>query len=100
MQGEKPTTSLVNPFSNKVSGIILLKLLNVLKRIMPLSIGHCTTVEPDIYQICFAIHFLSGIGNENDIVYVRAMQVKVFFRSIDMLKMRCVHEACLNGLLN
>ena len=80
MESEEPSTSLVYALGNKIGGIefTAVEALFILKRIMDLGIWHCTGIEPYVDKVCFAVHFTTGFGYENDVVDIRTVEVNLF----------------------
>ena len=77
MKREEPATRLVDPFSNKVSGVDLacVEGLLILERVMDLCVRHGAGVEPYVDEVRLAFHRAPCGGDEHDVVHVRAMQV-------------------------
>ena len=72
VQREEPTACLVHTFGDEVrcAGQVC-----VLERIVVLCIRHRAAVEPNIDEVQLTLHRLTARRNEDDSVYVRAVQV-------------------------
>ena len=95
MQCEEPATSLVNALVDEVSreelrrdshafvvavnkslAILLCAARHLtLKRIVELCVRHRTRVEPNVDEVALAVHRLTLVVNEYDIVYIRTVEV-------------------------
>ena len=77
MKREEPATRLVDPFSDKVSGVdfACVEGLLILERVMDLCVRHSAGVEPYVDEVRLALHRAPCGGDEHDVVHVRAMQV-------------------------
>ena len=56
-------------------GYALVYQFSVLKRIVYLSVGHGTGVEPHVYEVALSLHLLSCRAYKEYIVHVRPVQV-------------------------
>ena len=77
MEGEEPSAGLVNTFGNEIRRINLtvVKCLFILKGIMNLRIRHRARVKPYVDKVFFALHWLSGSRNKDDVIDIRTMEV-------------------------
>ena len=77
MEREEPATRLVDPFGDKVSGVDLacVEDLLILERVMDLCVRHGARVEPYVDEVRLTLHRAPCGGDEHDVVHVRAMQV-------------------------
>ena len=82
---------MVHSFCNVIRREVGRKDVLVFKRIMPLGIRHRTGVKPHVDQVGFAEHFFSLWGNQDDLVYIRTVQVQFLARIRGGS-----HEACSN----
>ena len=82
MQGEEPSTSLVDTLGNKVGREELIEAVGILERIVTLCVRHSTRIEPNIDQIALATHWLALRRYEHDAVYIWFMQVDALGRVV------------------
>ena len=104
MQCEEPTTCLIDSLVDKVSGesFLLINSILIFKWIVNLCIRHRTRIEPNVDQVCFTLHWLTRLADQNNIINVRTVQVYfvvVFLRHISWHKALVfqwiwLHEAC------
>ena len=110
MQGEEPSASLVHALGDEV-GRIEFALVNeffVLKRVVQLSIGHCSTVKPHVDQVKLALHGFACVAHQCDVVNIRAMNVYlvvVFLAVVTrneafLLEWITSHHACCDSFFN
>ena len=99
MEGEEPSTRLVDAFSDEVGGIddALVEGFTILKRIVNLSVWHGTAVEPDVDEVEFTMQRLSALAHEDDVVDIRTVQINAV---VVLLTHIAGHEALgLKGIL-
>ena len=77
MQRKEPAARLVDTFGDEVGGIdcAVIEFVLMLERIVDLSIGHGTGVEPHVDQVGLALHRLSRWRNKDNVVNIRTVQV-------------------------
>ena len=75
MKGKEPPSCLIDSLGNEVRGEMGVKSILVLKRIVPLRVGHRPRVKPNINEVWFAIHRLPIRRYKNDIIHVGAMDI-------------------------
>ena len=73
MKGIEPSPRLVHSFRYKIRR----RPERVLSEIPQafLSVWHRARIEPHVYQIAFAFHFLAGSGNKENIVHIRTVEI-------------------------
>ena len=79
MQREEPTACLVHTFGDEVGRIYLaaVQQLLVLERVVNLRVWHGAGVEPYVNQVAFASHRLSVLGDKDNVVHIRTVQVNL-----------------------
>src|ERR1044072_20370 len=82
MQGVEPATGLIHAFADKVCREILIENVLVLKGIVPLRIRHGAAVKPYVYQVGLTMHGLAAGAHQDDLVYIRFMQVQDTFMQV------------------
>ena len=77
MQSKEPAAGLIHALVDEVGGerLVLVNQVAILERIVNLGIGHRAGVEPNVYQVGFALHLLATCGAKEDIIDIRPMQV-------------------------
>ena len=77
MERKEPATSLVNTLGDEIGGIYLTRIEEflILEGIMDLSVRHGTGIEPNVDQVSFTLHRIARLGDEDDIVDVRTVDV-------------------------
>ena len=77
MQSEEPSTCLVNTLVDEVGGECLTLVYHflILKRIVDLCVRHRTRVKPYVDEVALALHWLTALAHEHDVVNIRAMEV-------------------------
>ena len=77
MQGEEPTTSLVNALVDKVGGesTILVDGITVFEGIVLLCVWHSTRIKPNVDEVSLTLHGLACRRNQRDIVDIGTMHV-------------------------
>ena len=77
-QRVEPAAGLVDGFGDEVRREAALKLLLVLKRIVPLRERHRAGIVPAVDNLFFAVHFAAALrAGQHDIVDIRAVQLDV-----------------------
>ena len=97
MERVEPATSLVNALADEVGREVLLVKLALFAHIVNLGVWHSAAVEPYVNQVRFATHRLAAVGNKDDAVDIRAVQVKlgIVFRCVWIL----LHQSCCHSLV-
>ena len=75
MERVEPATSLVNALADEVGREVLLVKLALFAHIVNLGVWHSAAVEPYVNQVRFATHRLAAIGNKDDAVDIRPMEI-------------------------
>ena len=79
MQGEEPTSGLIHAFGDevcwKIGGPWRVFLVVLPKHEMILGIGHGSGIKPNIHQIRFSIHRLSGGRYQDQLIHLRPVQI-------------------------
>ena len=77
MQGEEPATRLIHTFIDEVGreGISLVDGIAMLERIVNLCVRHRTRIEPNVDQVSLALHRLTRLAHQYDIIYIRTVKV-------------------------
>ena len=106
MEGKEPPAGLVYTFGDEIRRIIRTAIHQffVLERIVELSVRHRTRIEPNVYQVRFTLHRFACRRNQDDIVYIRTVQIyliviffRIFSRNEAQFLVRILHhEASLN----
>ena len=105
MERKEPTTGLVHTLGNEVGGT---RGVCVLKRIVILCIRHGAGVEPHVDKVQFTFHRFAGRRNEDDIIYVRTVEIDdrgiiISFGIVTHFMLRPgvgFHEACFHRFLD
>ena len=110
MQGEEPTTRLVDTLVDKVTGEgdSLVNQVLILKRIVYLSVRHRARIEPNVDEVALTLHGLTALRNEDDMIHIGTMEINlvvVLLRHVArhkafILQWIRLHESNLNRLLD
>ena len=106
VEGIEPAAGLIDTFGNEISGTAEFRAVNVPEAL--LSIRHRTGIEPNVNEVGLAHHLLSAVGNEDDFIHVRAVQIdSVVIVNGHILRIEALvleriaaHKTSGNGLLD
>ena len=109
MQGEEPTTRLVNTLGNEVGRIdnALVQRFLILKGIVNLGVGHSTAVKPHVDEVELTLQRLTTLTHEDDVIDIGTVKVyavvvlltHVAHDEAFILQWIVSHETCTHALL-
>ena len=77
MQCKEPASGLIHSLCNKIGRKTqtLIDVVLVFERIVQLCVRHCSRIEPYVDQILFPDHLFAFGRNQNDVIYIRTVEV-------------------------
>ena len=110
MEGEEPTTGLVNTFCDEVGRIdtAIVERFLVFERIVDLCVWHRTRIKPHVDKVEFAGEYMSRLADKLDVIHIRTMEVNLLVivllhqsrnKALLLERILCHHTGS-NGLLN